>query len=166
MGRQAEDKVALISHNNRCEWNIMDHGIMQAGGIDVPIYPTMTEEIQVHPHPQRVQVLLRQQRGTLQQGHGGQGRCPALEEVFTFEDVKGAAIGRKWLQGRSDAQQAELDARRDAVDPAQLATIIYTSGTTGLPKGVMLSHNNVASNVLVAEAPRAAPSTPTWITAC
>ena len=44
LGMQAEDKVALISHNNRCEWDIMDHGIMQAGGIDVPIYPTMTEE--------------------------------------------------------------------------------------------------------------------------
>ena len=44
MGMKPEEKVALISHNNRCEWNIMDHGIMQAGGIDVPIYPTMTEE--------------------------------------------------------------------------------------------------------------------------
>ena len=44
MGLQAEEKVALISHNNRCEWNVMDHAIMQAGAIDIPIYPTMTEE--------------------------------------------------------------------------------------------------------------------------
>ena len=43
LGMEKGDKVALISHNNRCEWNVLDHGIMQAGGIDVPIYPTMTE---------------------------------------------------------------------------------------------------------------------------
>ena len=43
MGLEVGEKVALISHNNRCEWNIMDHGIMSAGGINVPIYPTMTE---------------------------------------------------------------------------------------------------------------------------
>ena len=48
MGLQAGDLVALISHNNRCEWNLMDHGTLQAGGIDVPIYPTMTPEDYVY----------------------------------------------------------------------------------------------------------------------
>ncbi len=43
LGIKPGDKIALISHNNRCEWNIMDHGIMQIGGIDIPIYPTMGE---------------------------------------------------------------------------------------------------------------------------
>ena len=88
----------------------------------------------------------------VQQGDGSpRPECPTLEEVFTFEEVKGARHWTEVAKAGSSDQQAELDARRDAVDPAQLATIIYTSGTTGLPKGVMLSHNNVASNVLIAQ---------------
>ena len=152
MGLQAEEKVALISHNNRCEWNIMDHAIMQAGAIDIPIYPTMTEEdykyILNHSESKYCFVSSEELYTKVM---AVKAECPALEEVFTFEDVKGARHWTEVAKAGSDAQQAELDARRDAVDPAQLATIIYTSGTTGLPKGVMLSHNNVASNVLIAQ---------------
>ncbi|MGB0149950.1 MAG: AMP-binding protein, partial [Flavobacteriales bacterium] len=131
MGLQAEEKVALISHNNRCEWNIMDHAIMQAGAIDIPIYPTMTEEDYKYilNHSESKYCFV-----------SSEAECPTLEEVFTFEDVKGARHWTEVAKAGSDAQQAELEARRDAVEPAQLATIIYTSGTTGLPKGVMLSH--------------------------
>ena len=152
MGLQAEEKVALISHNNRCEWNVMDHAIMQAGAIDIPIYPTMTEEdykyILNHSESKYCFVSSEELYNKVM---AVKSECPTLEEVFTFEDVKGARHWTEVAKAGSDAQQAELEARRDAVDPAQLATIIYTSGTTGLPKGVMLSHNNVASNVLIAE---------------
>ena len=152
MGLQAEEKVALISHNNRCEWNIMDHAIMQTGAIDIPIYPTMTEEdykyILNHSESKYCFVSNEELYNKVM---AVKAECPTLEDVFTFEDVKGARHWTEVAKAGSDAQQAELDARRDAVDPAQLATIIYTSGTTGLPKGVMLSHNNVASNVLIAQ---------------
>ena len=152
MGLQAEEKVALISHNNRCEWNVMDHAIMQAGAIDIPIYPTMTEEdykyILNHSESKYCFVSSEELYNKVM---AVKAECPTLEEVFTFEDVKGARHWTEVAKAGSEAQQAELEARRDAVDPAQLATIIYTSGTTGLPKGVMLSHNNVASNVLIAE---------------
>lgn len=152
MGLQAEEKVALISHNNRCEWNIMDHAIMQAGAIDIPIYPTMTEEdykyILNHSESKYCFVSNEELYNKVM---AVKAKCPTLEDVFTFEDVKGARHWTEVAKAGSDAQQAELDSRRDAVDPTQLATIIYTSGTTGLPKGVMLSHNNVASNVLIAK---------------
>ncbi|MGB1481160.1 MAG: AMP-dependent synthetase/ligase [Flavobacteriales bacterium] len=152
LGLQAEEKVALISHNNRCEWNVMDHAIMQAGAIDIPIYPTMTEEdykyILNHSESKYCFVSNEELYNKVM---AVKAECPALEEVFTFEDVSGARHWTEVAKAGSNAQQAELDARRDAVDPAQLATIIYTSGTTGLPKGVMLSHNNVASNVLIAK---------------
>jgi len=152
MGLQAEEKVALISHNNRCEWNVMDHAIMQAGAIDIPIYPTMTEEdykyILNHSESKYCFVSNEELYNKVM---AVKAECPALEEVFTFEDVQGARHWTEVAKAGSDAQQAELDDRRDAVDPAQLATIIYTSGTTGLPKGVMLSHDNVSSNVLVAK---------------
>ena len=152
MGLQAEEKVALISHNNRCEWNIMDHSIMQAGAIDIPIYPTMTEEDYKYilNHSESKYCFVSNEE-LYTKVMAVKAECPTLEEVFTFEDVQGARHWTEVAKAGSDAQQAELDARRDAVDPAQLATIIYTSGTTGLPKGVMLSHNNVASNVLIAK---------------
>ena len=152
MGLQAEEKVALISHNNRCEWNIMDHAIMQAGAIDIPIYPTMTEEDYKYilNHSESKYCFVSNEE-LYTKVMAVKAECPTLEDVFTFEDVKGARHWTDVAKAGSDAQQAELDARRDAVDPAQLATIIYTSGTTGLPKGVMLSHNNVASNVLIAK---------------
>ncbi|MDA0945750.1 MAG: long-chain fatty acid--CoA ligase [Bacteroidetes bacterium] len=152
MGLQAEEKVALISHNNRCEWNIMDHAIMQVGAIDIPIYPTMTEEDYKYilNHSESKYCFVSNEE-LFKKVMAVKSECPALEEVFTFEEVKGARHWTEVAKAGSDAQKAELDARRDAVDPAQLATIIYTSGTTGLPKGVMLSHNNVASNVLIAQ---------------
>ena len=152
MGLQAEEKVALISHNNRCEWNIMDHAIMQAGAIDIPIYPTMTEEDYKYilNHSESKYCFVSNEE-LYTKVMAVKAECPTLEEVFTFEDVQGSRHWTEVAKAGSDAQQAELDARRDAVDPAQLATIIYTSGTTGLPKGVMLSHNNVASNVLIAK---------------
>ena len=152
MGLQAEEKVALISHNNRCEWNIMDHAIMQAGAIDIPIYPTMTEEDYKYilNHSESKYCFVSNEE-LYTKVMAVKVECPTLEDVFTFEDVKGARHWTEVAKAGSEAQQAELEARRDAVDPAQLATIIYTSGTTGLPKGVMLSHNNVASNVLIAQ---------------
>ena len=152
MGLDVEEKVALISHNNRCEWNIMDHAIMQSGAIDIPIYPTMTEDdykyILNHSESKYCFVSNEELYNKVM---AVKKDCVNLEEVFTFEKVQGARHWTEVAQAGSEEQQAELEARRDAVDPAQLATIIYTSGTTGLPKGVMLSHNNVVSNVLVSQ---------------
>jgi long-chain acyl-CoA synthetase len=152
MGMEAGDKVALIAHNNRCEWNVMDHAIMQAGGIDVPIYPTMTEAdykyILNHSESKFVFVSSAELFAKV---NAVKGECPTLKGIFTFEDVSGADSWRKMLDAGSDENQAELDSRSEAVKPEQLATIIYTSGTTGLPKGVMLSHNNVVSNTLIAK---------------
>ena len=152
MGMEAGDKVALIAHNNRCEWNVMDHAIMQAGGIDVPIYPTMTEAdykyILNHSESKFVFVSSAELFAKV---NAVKDECPTLKGIFTFEDVSGADSWRKILDAGGDEHQAELDARSEAVKPEQLATIIYTSGTTGLPKGVMLSHKNVVSNTLVAK---------------
>ena len=152
LGMEAGEKVALISHNNRCEWNVMDHGIMQAGGIDVPIYPTMTEAdykyIINHSESKFVFVSNAELCAKV---NAVKSECPSLEGVFTFEDVEGADSWKKVLEQGGEKDQAELDSRSNAVKPDDLATIIYTSGTTGLPKGVMLSHNNVVTNTLTAK---------------
>ena len=149
LGLEPGERVALISHNNRCEWNLMDHGILQAGGIDVPLYPTMTPEDYVYilNHSESKFCFVSNQE-LFDKVASIQDQVPSLQKVYTFEDVAGAASWREVIDGGSEAQQEELDCRRDAVDPDQLATIIYTSGTTGLPKGVMLAHSNITQNIL------------------
>ena len=152
MGMEVGDKVALIAHNNRCEWNVMDHAIMQAGGIDVPIYPTMTEaDYKYILNHSEAKFVFVSNSDLFTKVHAVKDECPTLKGIFTFEDVSGADSWRKVLELGSDELQAELDSRSAAVNPDDLATIIYTSGTTGLPKGVMLSHNNVVSNTLAAK---------------
>jgi long-chain acyl-CoA synthetase len=152
MGMETGEKVALISHNNRCEWNIMDHAIMQAGGIDVPIYPTMTEADYKYiiNHSESKYVFVSNSE-LCAKVNAVKSECPSLEGVFTFEDVEGADSWKKVLEQGGEKDQAELDSRSNAVKPDDMATIIYTSGTTGLPKGVMLSHNNVVTNALTAK---------------
>lgn len=148
-GMGAGDKVALIAHNNRCEWNVMDHAIMQAGGIDVPIYPTMTPDdyIYILNHSESKFCFVSNEE-LYQKVSGIQDQVPSLEGVYTFERVDGAPHWSEVSESGSDAEQGELDSRSAAVKPEDLATIIYTSGTTGKPKGVMLSHNNIVQNVL------------------
>ena len=152
MGMQPGDRVALISHNNRCEWNLMDHGTLKAGGIDVPIYPTMTPDDYVYIlNHSESRFCFVSNADLFQKVSSIQDQVPSLEAVFTFEDVPGA---RSWKEvtalgaaAENDAQ-AELEKRRDEVVQEDMATIIYTSGTTGRPKGVMLSHMNIAQNAL------------------
>lgn len=155
LGLTAGDRVALISHNNRCEWNLMDHGTMQAGGIDVPIYPTMTPKDYVHIlNHSEARFCFVSNADLYAKVDSIRNECPGLEEIYTFERVEGARHWSEVLEsGNLDAEggeglEAERVSRADAVDADDMATIIYTSGTTGLPKGVMLRHSNVAKNAL------------------
>lgn len=151
MGLEVGDRVALISHNNRCEWNLMDHGTLQAGGIDVPIYPTMTPEDYVYIlNHSESRFCFVSNAELFEKVQSIQDQVPSLEAVFTFEQVDGA---RHWSEVVDAGREAEdhdatLQARRDAVADTDMATIIYTSGTTGKPKGVMLTHRNIAQNAL------------------
>ena len=109
LGMQSGDKVALISHNNRCEWNVMDHGIMQAGGIDVPIYPTMTEaDYKYILNHSESKFCFVSNKELLDKVNAVKGECPNLR-VYTFEDVAGADSWKKVLESGGDDQQAELD---------------------------------------------------------
>ena len=147
---QKDDKIALISSNNRTEWNIMDVGVLQIGAQNVPIYPTISEidyeyilnhsgskycfvsDIEVY----RKISLIRQ-------------NLPNLKEVYSFDEIEGCKNWKELLVlGKDQSNQDLVEDRKDTVKPEDLATIIYTSGTTGKPKGVMLSHQNIVSNVL------------------
>lgn len=149
-GLVAGDKVAVASTNNRYEWNILDIGTLQAGCVDVPVYPTISEDDYEYIfNDAGVKLVFVSDEALYKKIVHIKNKVEGLAEIYTFDKVEGAPHWMEFMaKGESDAHQAELQQRMDAVQPADLATLIYTSGTTGRPKGVMLSHSNVASNSL------------------
>jgi long-chain acyl-CoA synthetase len=153
LGVKKGDKVAIISSNNRTEWCIVDIGVLQIGAIDVPIYPTITAEdysyIINHSESKYCfvsDVVVYEKIKSIQ------NECPNLKEIYCFDTIKGCKHWSAVLElGKNAAHQSKVLAIKESVNPQDLATIIYTSGTTGTPKGVMLSHNNIVSNVIAAQ---------------
>jgi long-chain acyl-CoA synthetase len=150
LGVQANDKVAIISMNNRTEWNICDIGILQTGAQDVPIYPTISQEdyeyVLNHSEASYCFVSCKE---VLDKVNAIKHNVPSLKEVFCFDEIDSCKNWSEVLElGKDDSNQAEVEERKNNVSENDLATLIYTSGTTGRPKGVMLSHKNIVSNAL------------------
>ena len=152
LGVKANDKIAVISSTNRTEWNIVDIGILQIGAQNVPIYPTISKEDYEYilNHSEASYCFVSDQ-DILTKLNAIKGKT-TLKEVFTFNDI---ANEKSWSDvlklGLDTGNQSEVDTQKKKVKPNDLATLIYTSGTTGKPKGVMLSHDNIVSNVLESE---------------
>lgn len=152
LGVQPNDKIAIISSTNRTEWNICDIGVLQTGAQNVPIYPTICKEDYeyVINHSEAIYCFVSDQE-VLDKINKIKGNTK-IKEVFTFDEIAGEKSWEEILKlGEDTSNQQELDDRKKAVLPEDLATLIYTSGTTGKPKGVMLSHKNIVSNVLASK---------------
>ena len=150
LGVQPNDKIAIISTNNRTEWNIVDIGVMQLGAQDVPIYPTISEDDYqyVLNHSESKYCFVSDQE-VYDKVMAIKDQVPSLKDVYSFDDIEGAKSWSEVLKlGESDVRQAEVETLMSKVDENDLATLIYTSGTTGRPKGVMLSHKNISSNAI------------------
>lgn len=149
LGIQKNDKIAVISTTNRTEWNIMDIGILQLGAQNIPIYPTISAEDYeyVLNHSESIYCFVSD-KDVLEKVRKVQANTK-IKEVYSFNHIEGCKHYSELLElGKDQSNQPEVEARKDAVKPEDLATIIYTSGTTGRPKGVMLSHWNITSNAL------------------
>jgi long-chain acyl-CoA synthetase len=150
MGIQKNDKIAIISTNNRTEWNIMDIGILQTGAQNIPIYPTISEDDYEYilNHSEAMYCFVSDIE-VLRKVNLIKHKVANLKDVYSFDEIEGC---KNWLEvlnlGIDKSNQDVVEDRKNAVKPEDLATIIYTSGTTGKPKGVMLSHKNIVSNVL------------------
>ncbi|WP_341216135.1 AMP-dependent synthetase/ligase, partial [uncultured Wocania sp.] len=152
LGVQPNDKIAVISSTNRTEWNVLDIGVLQVGAQNVPIYPTISAEDYEYilNHSEATYCFVSdaeiiKKLNTIKSNTN-------LKNVYTFDDISGENNWNEVFKlGEDNTNQNDVESRKKAVKPNDLATLIYTSGTTGQPKGVMLSHNNLVSNVLDSE---------------
>jgi len=149
LGVKPNDKIAVISSTNRTEWNIVDIGVLQTGAQNVPIYPTISanDYQYILNHSESIYCFVSD-KSILEKLNQIKAQTP-LKAIFTFDDIPNEENWKDVLKlGEDTSYQEELESRMQAVKPNDLATLIYTSGTTGKPKGVMLSHTNLVSNVI------------------
>lgn len=148
LGVNKGDKIASITPN-KPEWNFLDMGIQQIGAIHIPIYPTISDAdysyILEHAEVSYVFVagpeLLRRIKHIVE-------NIPFIKGIYTFKPTADVPHLNDLIElGKNNQKPGVLQSIKDSIKPEDLVTIIYTSGTTGVPKGVMLNHNNILSNV-------------------
>ena len=150
IGIEAQDKIAMISSTNRTEWNLVDIGLLTIGAVNVPIYPTISsEDYEYILNHSESQYCFVSDQEVYDKVIAIKDKVKSLKKIYSFDSIKGCSNWKELIElGTSSEHDTILEERKIAVAPEDLATIIYTSGTTGIPKGVMLSHDNVVSNVL------------------
>lgn len=155
LGVNRNDKIAIISSNNRTEWHITDIGVLQTGAQTVPMYPTISaEDYEYILNHSESQYIFVSDIEVYQKLQSIKANVPLLKDVFSYNDIAGCKSWKEILElGADTSNQDVVEDRKNNVTTTDLATIIYTSGTTGRPKGVMLSHQNIVSDVLMS-APR------------
>lgn len=148
LGIKKDDKVANMSPN-RPEWNIVDFAVMQMGAIHLPLYPTLAEaDLRYILQDSGAKIVFVANEELYQKIKHVQADCPALQHVFSYDEVKDDAV-KNWEYLKDIGDESDMPKvveYRDNVMPDDLLTLIYTSGTTGNPKGVMLTHDNLVSN--------------------
>ena len=150
LGIKPGDKISLITTATRTEWAVMDMGISQIGAVSVPVYPTISsEDYDYIFNNAEIKYCFVSDRDLLDKVLKIKGNVPSLKGIFTFDQIEGSANWHEVLDlGNDDSTQGEVEDLANSINSEDLATIIYTSGTTGKPKGVMLTHHNIVSNVL------------------
>ena len=152
LGIKAGDKIAMISSNNRSEWSVIDVGLLTLGAVNIPIYPTISSKDYEYilNHSESIYCFVSDEE-VYDKVKSIQKNVKSLKKVYSFDKIKGCPHWSELLDEGSKMDNDDTVIKmKNQVKSEDLATIIYTSGTTGVPKGVMLSHNNVVSNVVSA----------------
>ncbi len=148
---EKRDKIAIIS-GNRPEWMFLDFAIQKIGAVSVPIYPTLAvNELEFVLNDAEVKLVFVGDEELYNKVQHLRSKTPSVQAIYSFDKVQHSLY---WKEILSCAGQKDFDVLTEAekqVKYEDLVTIIYTSGTTGIPKGVMLSHKNILSNVMSCE---------------
>ena len=151
LGIEKGDKIAVIS-NNRTEWHLMDLSVQQIGAVNVPIYPNITEQDYTYIlNDCGAKIVFVSDESILGKILNIQPNTPSVEKVFIFNEGSNHSHYSELIQEVNSSDEEKIKEIMATVNEDDLATLIYTSGTTGNPKGVMLSHKNLVSNVLASE---------------
>ena len=144
---QAGDKIGIIS-TNRLEWNIIDIACLQIGAIVVPLYPTISENDYKYIFKDSgIKICFVGSIDLYNKISNIKNELPELKNIYCFDEQPTVNFWKDLIFSEIKAQDSDIEDRKTNIKPDELATIIYTSGTTGNPKGVMLSHSNIFSNV-------------------
>ena len=148
LGIEKNDKIGIICSNSP-EWNMLDMAIMQVGAITVPIYPTISkEDYQYIINDCKVKLIVLEGQSILQKIESIKSEAPSLKDIYALKTKCDYPSFEELLKlGKENPNPEELKRREDSINEKDCATIIYTSGTTGNPKGVMLSHHNIMSQI-------------------
>ena len=151
MSISGRDKIAVISFN-RPEWIFLDLAVQQIGAVLVPIYPTISiNELEFVLNDASVKLVFVSDKGLYEKVQSIRQNIPSVQALFTFDYLQRLLHWKDILSKGTDEDKLQLSLIRDSIKYDDLCTIIYTSGTTGTPKGVMLSHKNILSNVMNVE---------------
>ena len=152
VGVRPGDKIAMVSSNNRSEWSIIDMGLTQIGAINVPLYPTITSnDYKYILNHSECKYCFVSDAEVFEKINLIKNKVRSLKNIYSFDDLENCDNWKILFDLGIKNQHKKLIAERKInIKSHDLATIIYTSGTTGVPKGVMLSHNNIVSNVISA----------------
>ncbi|MBO9638496.1 MAG: long-chain fatty acid--CoA ligase [Siphonobacter aquaeclarae] len=147
LGIRKDDKIAIISPN-RPEWNFVDFGVQQLGAVSVPLYPTITiEDYRYILRDSEAKLVFVANTDLLAKVKEAITEVEGVEGVYTFDRIPGVPHWSEVADLGKDEDPSQLESYKAAVSEEDLLTLIYTSGTTGVPKGVMLTHHNLLSNV-------------------
>lgn len=148
MSVESRDKVAILS-KNRPEWIMVDLAVQQIGAVLTPVYPTINvNELEFVLNDAQVKIVFVNDEETYHKVLSVKSRIPSIREIYTFEHVANSKHWKELLVAPDADILGRIKSASDKIGYKDLATIIYTSGTTGTPKGVMLSHENILSNVM------------------
>ena len=148
MSNEGRDKIALLS-KNRPEWVMVDLAVQKIGALLTPVYPTINvNELEFVLNDAQVKIVFVNDEELFLKVLSLKHKVPSLREIYTFEHVPNAKHWKEILALGTPELMKKADEIAATIKYEDLATIIYTSGTTGTPKGVMLSHRNILSNVI------------------